>query len=408
MSGARFWQVVQYTATRAGYNGYQWHFGGLGLYASPDGTGTNQGSESNTTASPSRGGEGIDALYNGMYIFADCDAGKIITIDVGNGNAIDVLSVSYQNAVGAQWAPSQVQIRWSHDGVEWTSAKIYDDSGSTVRQVITGIEQPPSAALPANYLGTRGRDRMRSKGISLGVKKLADGSFSFLTAGRDRFRTAGVSMEAANVFVPSFSPASIGGLLLWVSADEITGKYDNDNISSWPDLSGIGNNMVQATGGFQPLYKTGVVNGLPALLFDGIDDFLQSPSLAGIKTVVVVAKYDGATFDHGYGGLITGASGDIWMLGSSGTENWYIAESSGMTWYKDGNATSYGVANAWHCFIATYPAGKNQMIQTGRDRVYSGWQWHGYVAEIIAYSDVISAADRIDLDALLRSKYGIT
>jgi hypothetical protein len=215
MSGARFWQIVQYTNTRAGYNGYQWHFGGVGLYASADGTGANQGNASNTTASPPRGSETIENIYSGMYIFANTDAGKVITIDVGAGNTIDVLSVAYTNAVGPEWAPSQVQIRWSQDGDEWTSAKIYDDNGSTSRQVITGIEQPASDAAPANYLITRMRDRFRQKGISLGLPALTDKYRSFLVARHNRLRTLGVSLEPA---VPMIRRGSL--MPVWFTAND--------------------------------------------------------------------------------------------------------------------------------------------------------------------------------------------
>lgn len=65
-------------------------------------------------------------------------------------------------------------------------------------------------ALPANYLCSRNRDRMRTKGISLEAKTPSDRNTSFLIARRNRFRVDGVSLE--NVY------SSILSLLLSVPA----------------------------------------------------------------------------------------------------------------------------------------------------------------------------------------------
>lgn len=50
-------------------------------------------------------------------------------------------------------------------------------------------------ALPANYLCSRNRDRMRTKGISLEAKTPSDRNTSFLIARRNRLRVDGVSLE---------------------------------------------------------------------------------------------------------------------------------------------------------------------------------------------------------------------
>lgn len=55
-------------------------------------------------------------------------------------------------------------------------------------------------AEPSNYLCSRGIDRMRSKGISLGPKVPTDRSPSFLIMRRNRLRTTGVSLEDAMTY----------------------------------------------------------------------------------------------------------------------------------------------------------------------------------------------------------------
>jgi len=56
------------------------------------------------------------------------------------------------------------------------------------------------------------------------------------------------------------------------SADTITGLEDGDPVGTWPDQSGNGNDLTQATAAKKPLYKVNIQNGKPAVLFDGSDD----------------------------------------------------------------------------------------------------------------------------------------
>ena len=84
---------------------------------------------------------------------------------------------------------------------------------------------------------------------------------------------------------------------LWLKADAITGLADSDPVATWPDSSGNGYDAAQGTPGNQPLYKTGILNGKPAVLFDGSTDYLSTTALlsaflagGGAGTVYVVAR----------------------------------------------------------------------------------------------------------------------
>jgi hypothetical protein len=63
-------------------------------------------------------------------------------------------------------------------------------------------------------------------------------------------------------------------LVSWWNADSLA-LANNDPVISWTDGSGLANTLVQGTAGFRPLFKTNVVNGKPAVRFDGTDDFLN-------------------------------------------------------------------------------------------------------------------------------------
>lgn len=321
-------------------------------------------------------------------------------VDLGVSRKISKFKLA---ALIASRAIRNFTVSVSEDDENWNIILTGEGTETTNEQTWDCNDVPPIAA-PVNYLSTRGRDRMRSKGISLGEKAIADGCFSFLTAKRDRLRTRGVSLEDAKPFVPPFNPESIEGLLAWVKADAFTDKSDGDLIASWPDQSGSGNDLT-GVAGEQPTYKTGIVNDLPALLFDGVYNNLMSSTIMGVKTIIVVAKYTGAAFND-YDGLITGESNDIWFIGSQGGSSWYTAESPSIGRYQDGVPGSGAVTNAWHVFHGEDATPHTMKIRTGCDRgMYRDWD--GYVAEILAYDSVLSETDRDQMTDYMKAKYGI-
>ncbi len=78
----------------------------------------------------------------------------------------------------------------------------------------------------------------------------------------------------------SYTPPA-EGLLLWLKADSISAS-DGDVISSWDDQSGNGLHFTQSDSTKAPVFKTNIINGLPALRFDGVNDVLEGISLGQI------------------------------------------------------------------------------------------------------------------------------
>lgn len=103
-------------------------------------------------------------------------------------------------------------------------------------------------------------------------------------------RRGGVEPTAA----PGLSFEDLSGLQFLGDPAQISGvTVDGTAVASWTDLSGNGRHAVQATGGNQPLFKTGIFGSLPSVRFDGTDDFLKTASFATITqpfTIVVVYK----------------------------------------------------------------------------------------------------------------------
>jgi hypothetical protein len=104
--------------------------------------------------------------------------------------------------------------------------------------------------------------------------------------------------DAGPTAAASFSPASIAGLERQFDAAQISGvSVDATPVASWTDLSGNAAHATQAVGAAQPLYKTNIINGLPVVRFDGVDDRLQSIGLTArtARTAFVVAIRRGGT-----------------------------------------------------------------------------------------------------------------
>ncbi|MDH5185242.1 MAG: hypothetical protein OEX12_15280, partial [Gammaproteobacteria bacterium] len=120
-------------------------------------------------------------------------------------------------------------------------------------------------------------------------------------------------------------PRLVPGLAAWYRAADIPNVVHDNPVGEWPDISGHGHNLLQATPASQPLFKTNVKNGRPGVYFDGIDDFMQSLTLSLTQpcTYFVVFDTDDATATDiiidGTDGInrhvITGSgvSGDLYM-----------------------------------------------------------------------------------------------
>lgn len=79
--------------------------------------------------------------------------------------------------------------------------------------------------------------------------------------------------------VASWTPADLGAdLALWLDAtDTDTITLNGSNVSQWSDKSGNEKHVIQTIATRQPQYLT---NNSPTINFDGIDDYLESESLA--------------------------------------------------------------------------------------------------------------------------------
>jgi hypothetical protein len=55
------------------------------------------------------------------------------------GSSVTNMTTTYRNAVGGQWAPTQVLIQTSNNNSTWTTVSTYADDASTLLQTISSV-----------------------------------------------------------------------------------------------------------------------------------------------------------------------------------------------------------------------------------------------------------------------------
>jgi hypothetical protein len=91
-------------------------------------------------------------------------------------------------------------------------------------------------------------------------------------------------------------PLPIPGAALWVKAGDLT-LQNGSAVASWPDASGGGADLTQATAALQPHFVTDALGpGLPGVKFDGISSFLSNSKLnVTDSTIMAVFRDDGSS-----------------------------------------------------------------------------------------------------------------
>ncbi len=199
---------------------------------------------------------------------------------------------------------------------------------------------------------------------------------------------------------PDVTLAPKRGLDLWLDASQIAGLGDGTGVAQWNDLSGFGNNATQATPSSQPLYKVGIVNGLPIVRFDGSSSTMAMPSMQW-GTAVVVAK--------------RGASNQsLWerVVGKRGFSiaNFSTTFDTFDVYYVNGAQTA--VSSNWGSSFAVVSGVLTSSVLTGAATLGKGSPsfafLNGDVAEILVWNYSLSNADRIRAQRYLGAKWGIS
>lgn len=232
-------------------------------------------------------------------------------------------------------------------------------------------------------------------------------------------------------------PAGIGNStnnVLWVKAGDIVGLNDGDDITTWLDTSGNGNDLSQPNTSFKPVYRTNIVNGQPVVRFNKTNGRLRKNPFNSFPstqiTSIVVNINDGETSDA----ILSYASSthnNDYLLFSSSNVNIYQVSNRNTTVDFNNNVwnilnvswnSSGGIIEAWkNGSIEHYSTGfrsggaitaNGSLALAGEQDVidgsYAANQAHfGDFPEVIMYNYVLDTSDQIIVSNYLSAKYDI-
>ena len=196
-----------------------------------------------------------------------------------------------------------------------------------------------------------------------------------------------------------------------------------DKVSNWHDMSGNNNDSSQIVNEKQPTYTLNAINGHPALLFDGNDDFLEGTVLnLQNYTQFIVAQRNSNTGQNYMTSAFSGKPLDAVF----GNNTNLIKIFQGLTTpvistttidvnephiitvtYSDNNdvelfinGMSQGIGNKMPMGIINFPYSIGGVNGSG--------SFDGYMGEIVTYNRVLSNTEILQINTYLSSKWGIT
>jgi len=235
---------------------------------------------------------------------------------------------------------------------------------------------------------------------------------------------------------------SIKDLSVWYESSLEKSFIDSEESDGTPITTWFDNNIQssfkydfkQATVANQPKYSEGIINNLPAVRFDGVDDHMLASQVGinskGLTAFVVGQRVAyGGSFQVSLAGLAAGQtddtnSGSVVAFADFGN---YFVSGTGLQWFSNYGSNHQG--NGSPFILDTVFNGTGNVIYlnglggTGYgittnfliDSLRVGCKFstapayffNGYIAEVIIYSRALNTEERKAVEAYLSKKYAI-
>ncbi len=232
---------------------------------------------------------------------------------------------------------------------------------------------------------------------------------------------------------PTTANLPLTNLITWLKADNGV-LTSGSNVTQWTDMSSTANNAVQSNGSYQPTLVTNAVNGLPAISFNGSNEYLQFGSgfanfTAGASIFLVVnpAALSGyqtwfSVSDSGgsnYLGFEEGSTaGSVASFVYNSTTSSSVIASSAITAsqyqlmetvYNGSNtATIYGNGTQLAQSTSMQTAPNTTRTNNYLGQLGTGSYFHGQIAEVLVYNTALSASQRAAVEGYLRARYALS
>lgn len=224
-----------------------------------------------------------------------------------------------------------------------------------------------------------------------------------------------------------FNPRLLPGLVLWLRAD--MGISIGTGVSAWADQSGAGNSVTQGTGANQPAFIANGLNGKPVVRFTAASShFLAKASTnlfgAGNFSILMTWKWSAAATrqvafgntDTVNGGALLGtseAAGVKRTIGyvASGDVTGGNATTTAETWsviFSGGTSNAMRVNRATQALTGSFGLANPGASAAIRFGSYNGSNLFldGDIAEVVAYTRALSAAENVLIENYMATRWG--
>lgn len=213
-----------------------------------------------------------------------------------------------------------------------------------------------------------------------------------------------------------FVPMDIPGCLLWLSSDTGVTKDGANNVSAWADQSGNGNNASVA-GLPQPVWIDAVLNGKPAIRYNGLNDQLQIAALTVNQPNTWFFVVRISTNEDGRH-ILDCSTGTRQLLGQSGSWLSYAGfvlgggayDTNTHIWssiFNGANSITYKDGAVEIVLGNSGPNSAIAIIIGGGNPGGVGLSITGDIFEVICFNSALSNMNRIIMQDYLRGKYAI-
>lgn len=165
-----------------------------------------------------------------------------------------------------------------------------------------------------------------------------------------------------------------------------------------------------------PAVQANVINGKPAIYFDGTDSpLVYTADDFTLQHIFILAKFDGATFT-GINGLMSDILTTALLVGQADTDVKFFNLGytvSGYSYRKNdilyAEDNQLAPMNSWGLMELQFPSGfLSEGIQYGRDRDLSDRRWKGWLVDAMGFSTIRTAVQRARILMYYRLKYALT
>lgn len=229
-----------------------------------------------------------------------------------------------------------------------------------------------------------------------------------------------------------FDPQSISGLALWFDATEastIVAQGDG-SVSEWRSrVGGFTSSDIESSR--RPVRVSSAINGRPALLFDGLNDRLQTnysaSRLTGFVTYAAAVLPSSRVFTNSFPAVICARASGLasGLLVNPDTKRWAVIHRAGLYTSTAGSVATQTPTRVVATFsptllrirvngrigreAVTSIAGSQQngTFVIGHDTDTTTRHWHGMIGEILVWSRTLTEIELDQVDSYLASKWAI-